>query len=115
VAELPSLDSISERILTIRGLRVMPDADLARLYSVSTSRLNEQVKRNSARFPPHFMFRLRPDEWAAPNLSQFATGSQRHRDPARLPLAFTEHGCLMLSNVLRSARGSRQRLRIRSK
>ena len=48
------------------------------------------------------MFRLSKAEWASPNLLQFATGSQRHRDPAHLPFAFTEHGCLMLSNVLRS-------------
>jgi hypothetical protein len=66
--------------------------------------LNEQVRRNSARFPPDFMFQLTPAEWRAPNLPQIAGGSQRHRDPARLPLAFTEHGCLMVANVLRSGR-----------
>lgn len=100
----PSIESIEGAIFAIRGRRVMLDADLARLYGVSTSRLNEQVRRNRARFPSDFMFRLRGSEWRAPNLSQFAAGSQRHRDPARLPLAFTEHGCLMLSNVLRSGR-----------
>lgn len=102
--DLPTVETIADRITVIRGQRVMLDVELARLYGVSTSRLNEQVNRNSGRFPPDFMFRLTGTEWTAPNLSQFATGSQRHRDPARLPLAFTEHGCLMLSNVLRSPR-----------
>jgi hypothetical protein len=58
------LDHISNRILLIRGLRVMIDADLAALYGVSTKRLNEQVKRNPERFPPTFVFRLSADEKA---------------------------------------------------
>jgi hypothetical protein len=98
----------------------MLDADLARLYGVATSRLNQQVRRNSDRFPADFMFQLTVREWKAgnllqnatgsrrttksPNRPQFAGGSQKHRDPSRLPLAFTEHGCLMLANVLRSGR-----------
>lgn len=53
-----SQDKISQTILFIRGYRVMLDADLARLYGVSTKRLNEQVKRNLDRFPPEFMFKL---------------------------------------------------------
>jgi hypothetical protein len=101
---LQTVETITQSIRLVRGHRVMLDADLARLYGVTTSRLNEQVRRNLARFPADFMFRLTQSEWRSPNLSQIATGSQRHRDPARLPLAFTEHGCLMLSNVLRSAR-----------
>jgi hypothetical protein len=54
--------SIENRILHIRGLRVMIDTDLAELYGVTTKRLNEQVKRNIARFPPDFMFRLTENE-----------------------------------------------------
>lgn len=104
MAQLPAVEMIEGAIHIIRGQRVMVDADLARLYGVSTSRLNEQVRRNLARFPADFMFRMTRAEWDAPNLSQFATGSQRHRDPSRLPTVFTEHGCLMLSNLLRSAR-----------
>lgn len=101
---IASIDSIASRILTIRGLRVMLDADLAHLYAVSTKRLNEQVKRNCARFPKDFRLRLSAPEVAALNRSQFATGSSRHRDPRARPYAFTEHGCLMLANVLRSRR-----------
>jgi hypothetical protein len=106
VEQLPAVESIEGAILVVRGQRVMLDAFLARLYGVSTSRLNEQVRRNQARFPADFAFRLTQTEWRAPNLSQIATGSQRHRDPARLPTAFTEHGRLMLANVLRSRRAT---------
>ena len=55
---------LENRILTIRGLRVMIDADLADLYGVPTKRLNEQVKRNILRFPPDFMFQLNATEKA---------------------------------------------------
>jgi hypothetical protein len=81
----------------------MLDFELARLYGVSTSRLNEQVSRNSARFPADFAFHLDLSEWEG-TLSQIATTLHRSRRLDRLPLAFTEHGCLMLSNVLRSPR-----------
>ena len=82
----------------------MLDADLAELYGVTTKRLNEQVKRNSARFPEDFVFRLTPAEVEALNRSQIATGSQRHRDPRFAPYAFTEHGTIQAANVLNSPR-----------
>ena len=82
----------------------MLDADLAEIYQVSTKRLNEQVKRNRRRFPEDFMFRLTHDEVEELNRSQFATGSQKHRDPRFRPYAFTEQGIAMLSSVLRSKR-----------
>lgn len=89
---------IAARILVPRGQRVMLDADLAALYGVTTSRLNEQVLQDKARVPADFMFRLsRP-------LSQIATTSRRSRRRDRAPHAFTEHGCLMVANVLRSGR-----------
>jgi hypothetical protein len=82
----------------------MLDSDLAKLYGVTTSRLNQQVKRNPARFPVDFMFQLTAAEHGQLNLLQNVMGSQRHRDPRLRPRAFTEHGCLMLSNVLKSPR-----------
>ncbi len=96
------IGQIEQRILLIRGQRVMLDADLANLYGTTTKRLNEQVKRNRNRFPEDFMFQLTTKEWAdltsqiamskaQSNRSQFATGSQRHRDPRFMPYAFTEH------------------------
>jgi hypothetical protein len=96
-----SIEAIRARIHVIRGQRVMLDSDLAQLYGVATMRLNEQVKRNRRRFPPDFVFRIDAKEWTR-MLSQNAITSRRRRSD-RLPLAFTEHGCLMLSNVLRSA------------
>ena len=63
--ELVPLDPIAQRILLIRGHRVMLDSDLAELYEVPTKRLNEQVRRNIKRFPPDFMFQLTPEEFAA--------------------------------------------------
>jgi hypothetical protein len=106
---------ITTLIITVRGKRVILDRDLAGLYGTTTKRLNEQVKRNRNRFPEDFMFQLTTKEWtyltsqiamsnAQPNRSQFATGSQRHRDPRFRPYAFTEHGALMAANILRSER-----------
>jgi len=88
----------------IRSQRVMLDSGLAKLYEVTTGRLTQQVKRNPARFPEEFMFQLTASEQAELNLLQNVKGSQRHRNPRLRPYAFAEHGCLMLSNVLKSPR-----------
>jgi hypothetical protein len=93
---------IASAILLIRGQRIILDSDLARLYGVSTKRMNEQVKRNVDRFPEDFMFRLSGAETAELNRSQIATGSQKHRDPRYPPFAFTEHGAIMAAMVLNS-------------
>ncbi len=93
---------IESKILLIRGQKVMLDADLAELYGVETRRLNEQVSRNSERFPEDFMFQLTPEEYESLR-SQFATlktGRGQHRK--YMHYAFTEHGALMLGNVLKS-------------
>lgn len=85
------------RIHVIQHQKVMLDFDLALLYEIPTKRINEQVKRNSDRFPPDFMFQLTEKQWD--NLrSQYATANQEKR--RNLPYAFTEHGVLMLSSVL---------------
>lgn len=100
------LERIEGRIMLIRGLKVLLDVDLARLYGVSTKRFNEQVRRNIARFPEDFMFRLSAAEWDALR-SQIATlerGRGRHRK--YLPLAFTEHGAIMAATILNSARAT---------
>jgi ORF6N domain len=95
---------IARAILVLRGHRVLLDAELAALYGVTTKRLNEQVKRNAARFPADFIFRLTPAETVALNRSQNATGSQKHRDPRFAPYAFTEHGAIMAATILNSPR-----------
>jgi hypothetical protein len=97
-------EDIGSQIVVLRGQKVLLDADLARLYAVTTKRLNEQVRRNPRRFPSDFVFRLTDQELR--NLrSQFATSSSSVSSwgGARyLPYAFTEHGALMAANVLNS-------------
>jgi len=87
-------------ILLVRGQRVLLDSDLAQLYCVTTKRLNEQVKRNRARFPADFIFEIDADEWADLR-SQIATSSWGGR--RTLPMAFTEHGAIMVASVLNSS------------
>lgn len=87
------------QIHVLRNRRVMLDADLAEIYGVSTKRLNEQVSRNLSRFPADFMFRINPDEWSALR-SQIATSNAGRGGRRWLPLAFTEHGAVMLAAVL---------------
>jgi hypothetical protein len=95
-------DPIALRIMIIRGQRVLFDADLARIYGVTTKQLNQQVKRNAGRFPEEFVFQLTPNEVNALNRSQNVTGSQRHRDPRFPPFVFTEFGAVQAANVLNS-------------
>lgn len=92
---------IQNKIYEIRGQRVMLDFDLAALYQVTTSALNQAVKRNMERFPDEFMFRLSESEWNRMS-SQFVTTSRTKRPKTSLPFAFTEQGVAMLSAVLRS-------------
>lgn len=105
-SSLLPLETITHRILLLRGQKVLLDADLAALYGVETRRLNEQVRRNRERFPEDFIFRLTAEEVEALNRSQFATGSQKHRDPRFAPFAFTEHGAIMAATILKSQRAA---------
>ena len=88
----------------------MLDRDLAELYMVKATRLREQVKRNISRFPIRFMFQLKEKEIKT-MVSQNAIPSQQHLGGYR-PYAFTEHGVLMLANVLRSERALKMSVRI---
>ena len=91
---------IQNLIYEIRGQKIMPDRDLAVLYEVEVKRLNEAVKRNIERFPEDFMFRLTKRELAEVVAKCDHLQSLKFR--STLPYAFTEHGVLMLSNVLNS-------------
>ena len=97
--DLIPIENITGLIYLIRGQRVILDRDIADLYGVETKRLKEQVKRNIERFPEDFMFELSTREYE--NLrSHFATsswGGTRY-----IPMAFTEHGILMISSVLKN-------------
>ena len=102
--------SIEPLIHYVRGQKVILDSDLARVYGVTTKRLNEQVKRNKQRFPSDFMFRLTSAECTSLMRSQNATGSSRSQfatlkrgqNIKYLPYVFTEHGAVMAANVLNS-------------
>jgi hypothetical protein len=96
------LERIERTILVIRGHRVILDSDLAAIYGTSTKAFNQAIKRNLARFPDDFMFRLTPAE-----KSEVVTNCDRLSrlkfSPTR-PLAFTEHGAIMAASVLNSPR-----------
>ena len=106
---LVPIERIASKIYLIRDVKVMLDRDLAELYGVETKRLKEQVRRNIERFPEDFMFELTKEELK--NLrSQFATsswGGARYS-----PMAFSEHGVLMLSSVLKSERAVQVNIQI---
>jgi hypothetical protein len=97
-------ERIEQTILVIRGHRVMLDADLAKLYGVTTFNLNKAVKRNSDRFPEDFMFRLSGRETTTLTF-QIGISKPMGRGGRRsAPYVFTEQGVAMLSSVLRSKR-----------
>ncbi len=98
---MDNLQLIQSKIYEIRGQKVMLDRDLAELYQVETRVLNQAVKRNVERFPEDFMFQLTITEWENMS-SQFVMTSWNKRPKSALPFAFTEHGVVMLSSVLRS-------------
>jgi hypothetical protein len=123
MSKLLNNERLEPLIFSIRGQRVLLDADLARLYGVTTKRFNEALKRNRQRFPADFAFQLTTAEFnlmrsqiatgsqqqpdlpeEKSNWSQFATSSSRHRGTTYRPWAFTEHGALMAANILRSER-----------
>jgi ORF6N domain len=93
---------IEQRILLIRGEKVIIDADLAEFYGVPTKRLNEQVKRNKARFPDDFMFQLSTTEKA--EVVANCDHLSKLKFSKTLPYAFTEHGSIMAASVLNSKR-----------
>jgi len=89
---------IEQRILLVRGSRVMIDADLAEIYGTTTKRLNQAVKRNRERFPVDFMFQLNEKE-KIELVTECDHLSKLKYSPS-LPYAFTEHGAIMAANVL---------------
>src|SRR5260221_13188173 len=88
------------KILNIRGIKIMIDRDIAELYGVTTKRLNEQVKRNIGRFPEDFMFQLTSFE--KEELIEKHEYLESLKFSPALPYAFTEHGTVMLASVLNS-------------
>jgi len=99
------VERIASRIYLIRSEKVMLDSDLAELYAVPTSALNQQVKRNIDRFPEDFAFRLTADEFES-LMSQIVISNMGRGGRRILPMVFTEQGVAMLSSVLRSKRAA---------
>ena len=97
VASVLPVEEIAHTILLIRGERVILDASLAALYGVQTRRLNEQVSRNSERFPSDFMFQLTPAEKA--EVVANCDNLSRLKFYRGVPYAFTEHGAIMAATV----------------
>jgi len=103
-------EALTNKIYWVRGHKIMLDRDLAEIYNVKPIRLREQVKRNRGRFPEGFMFRLKKKE-IDDMVSQNAIPSIQHLGGFS-PLAFTEHGVLMLANILKSKRALAMSIRI---
>lgn len=102
-AALVPVEQVASSIRILRGHKVLLDAELAALYGVTTARLNQQVRRNRARFPPDFLFELTSAEFSA-LMMQNATSKTGRGGRRKLPLAFTEHGAIMAATVLNSPR-----------
>ena len=122
--EMIPVEQVARRILFFRGEKVLLDFDLAVLYGVGVTVLNQAVKRNRERFPDDFMFQLTDEETqllrsqllrlenrqvvenegTGTNWSQIVTSSQKYRGTKYRPYAFTEEGVAMLSSVLKSKR-----------
>ena len=98
-------DMLERKIRFIRGHRIMLDRDLAVLYGVGTRDLNKAVSRNPERFPEDFVLQLDKKEFE--NL-MFQSGTSSWGGTRKMPYAFTEHGILMLSSVLKSSRAIRR-------
>ena len=108
----PAIDdkTIMNKIHYIRHQKVMLDKDLAELYGIEPRRLRQQVRRNKVRFPETFMFQLTEDELEK-EVTQFVSPIRQYFG-GHLPYVFTEHGVLMLTNVLKSERAVAVSLRL---
>ncbi|HOW40343.1 MAG TPA: ORF6N domain-containing protein [Bacteroidales bacterium] len=93
------------KIFSVRGKQVMLSSDLAELYQVETKALNQQVRRNISKFPARYRFQLTKEEFS--RLRSQNVTLKRGQHLKYLPYAFTEHGILMLSSVLKSERANR--------
>ena len=108
-------EMVRGRILTVRGVQVLLDRDLAELYGVSTGALNQAVKRNSNRFPERFMFQLSEGEfknWKSQIVISNLPEATVRMGLRKRPFVFTEHGVAMLASVLRSETAVRVSLAI---
>src|SRR3990167_5707450 len=106
------IERIEQKILALRGEKVMLDSDLAELYGVTTFNLNKAVKRNRDRFPEDFMFQLTPKEFNALRFQNGMSKPSGRGGRRYLPYVFTEQGVAMLSSVLKSKRAMKVNVEI---
>ena len=99
---MPKSQIITQKIIEIRGHKVLLDFDLAELYAIETRILKQAVRRNSSRFPEDFMFELTEEEWISLRSQIVTLKTGRGQHSKYLPFAFTEQGVAMLSSVLNS-------------
>jgi hypothetical protein len=99
------MERIEERIYTVRGQRVMLDSDLAAVYGVTTFNLNKAVRRNTDRFPVDFAFQITPQE-AGDLIFQIGISSSGHGGRRKPAWVYTEHGAVMVANILKSKRAA---------
>lgn len=99
------IHNVEECILRIRGINVIIDSDLAKLYNVNTKALNQAIKRNKERFPEDFIFQLNKDEKKEPVTN--CDHLEHLKYSPTLPYAFTEHGAIMVATVLKNERAIR--------
>ncbi len=105
------IQKIQSCIYEVRRKKVMFDFDLAQIYDVETRVLNQAVKRNIDLFPKDFMFQLTEKEWKNMS-SQIVMTSSKKRPKTSLPQVFTEHGVIMLANILRSKKARKTSISI---
>jgi len=105
-----SIEQITGKIYSFRGVKVMLDRDLSQLYAVETKTLKQAVRRNTQRFPDDFMFELSKDE--EKSLRSQSVTLKRGQHSKYLPFAFTEQGVSMLSTVLKSDRAIQVNIQI---
>ncbi len=99
MSNIVKFENVENRVLEIRGTKVILDSDLAELYGVETKRINEAVKNNPEKFPSGYLFELTREEWT-PLKSKFSTSNRGGK--VKLPTAFTEKGLYMLATILKS-------------
>jgi hypothetical protein len=119
LASVVPVGEIEQRILLIRGQRIILAGDLARMYGIPVKQLNRAVGRNANRFPEDFVFQLTRNEAVTASRFQFGTlnkqgaltpqnrASKRGSNLKYLPYAFTEHGALMAANLLKSPQAAK--------
>lgn len=108
---LVPMERIERAIIVVRGEKVMLDSELAEIYGVETRILNQAVRRNINRFPVDFMFQLTVAEEESLR-SQIVISNEGRGGRRYLPYAFTEHGALMLANVLNSERAAQTSVQV---